>query len=263
METLYRLSYWGEQPTTIHGDGGRDEIPEPRSPAPSDHVHHPGGAITRRPRLVMAPPAWWWGAASAAAPRAGGPEWVTRSQEGSPANGDRTAMGAGGPSCRPVPHEGRPPPVRREQGPPHASTRRRRGPSSNRGAATTPQPVRPPGHPPRPSPGRSGHPQVSTPASTPRGWPDQGGERDIRGRADGTRTAPDHGGSRGRCAWQVLDSNQRRLSRRIYSPLPLAARATCRGRRPRSTAGRIAQTYRPSPNRPEVCTWPASPRSTW
>src|SRR5262245_8197066 len=29
--------------------------------------------------------------------------------------------------------------------------------------------------------------------------------------------------------WQVLDSNQRRLSRRFYRPLPLAARATCRG----------------------------------
>ena len=28
--------------------------------------------------------------------------------------------------------------------------------------------------------------------------------------------------------WQVLGSNQRRLSRRIYSPLPLATRATCR-----------------------------------
>ncbi len=28
--------------------------------------------------------------------------------------------------------------------------------------------------------------------------------------------------------WQVKDSNLRRLSRRIYSPLPLAARATCR-----------------------------------
>ena len=29
--------------------------------------------------------------------------------------------------------------------------------------------------------------------------------------------------------WQVLDSNQRRLSRRFYRPLPLAARATCLG----------------------------------
>ena len=29
--------------------------------------------------------------------------------------------------------------------------------------------------------------------------------------------------------WQVKDSNLRRLSRRIYSPLPLAARATCLG----------------------------------
>src|SRR6266705_5547215 len=28
--------------------------------------------------------------------------------------------------------------------------------------------------------------------------------------------------------WQVLGSNQRRLSRRFYRPLPLAARATCR-----------------------------------
>jgi hypothetical protein len=27
--------------------------------------------------------------------------------------------------------------------------------------------------------------------------------------------------------WQVLDSNQRRLRRRFYRPLPLAARATC------------------------------------
>lgn len=29
--------------------------------------------------------------------------------------------------------------------------------------------------------------------------------------------------------WQVKDSNLRRLSRRIYSPLPLATRATCPG----------------------------------
>jgi hypothetical protein len=29
--------------------------------------------------------------------------------------------------------------------------------------------------------------------------------------------------------WQVLGSNQRRLSRRFYRPLPLATRATCRG----------------------------------
>src|ERR1035438_4011979 len=28
--------------------------------------------------------------------------------------------------------------------------------------------------------------------------------------------------------WQVLGSNQRRLSRRFYRPLPLATRATCR-----------------------------------
>src|ERR1700752_203234 len=27
--------------------------------------------------------------------------------------------------------------------------------------------------------------------------------------------------------WQVLGSNQRRLSRRVYRPLPLATRATC------------------------------------
>jgi hypothetical protein len=27
--------------------------------------------------------------------------------------------------------------------------------------------------------------------------------------------------------WQVLGSNQRRLSRRFYRPLPLATRATC------------------------------------
>src|SRR5450759_1018465 len=31
-----------------------------------------------------------------------------------------------------------------------------------------------------------------------------------------------------RCRWQVMDSNHRRLSRRFYRPLPLAARATCR-----------------------------------
>ncbi len=37
-----------------------------------------------------------------------------------------------------------------------------------------------------------------------------------------------------RLRWQVLDSNQRRLCRLIYSQLPLAARATCQGcaRRP-------------------------------
>ena len=29
--------------------------------------------------------------------------------------------------------------------------------------------------------------------------------------------------------WQVLGSNQRRRCRRIYNPLPLATRATCRG----------------------------------
>jgi hypothetical protein len=30
-----------------------------------------------------------------------------------------------------------------------------------------------------------------------------------------------------RSLWQVLGSNQRRLSRRFYRPLPLATRATC------------------------------------
>src|SRR5664280_1361490 len=39
-----------------------------------------------------------------------------------------------------------------------------------------------------------------------------------------TRTADPHR----RCRWQVMDSNHRRLSRRFYRPLPLAARATCR-----------------------------------
>ena len=43
--------------------------------------------------------------------------------------------------------------------------------------------------------------------------------------------------------WQVLDSNQRRLSRRIYSPLPLAARATCHAPS-RKAAARIAQHIR-------------------
>ena len=35
-------------------------------------------------------------------------------------------------------------------------------------------------------------------------------------------------GGRFRRWWQVLGSNQRRLSRRFYRPLPLATRATCR-----------------------------------
>ena len=48
-------------------------------------------------------------------------------------------------------------------------------------------------------------------------------------RLSGTATAPDQGG-RGPSyrAWRVKDSNLRRLSRRIYSPLPLATRATRR-----------------------------------
>ena len=58
------------------------------------------------------------------------------------------------------------------------------------------------------------------------------------------RTAPNHI-TRGRgpfsLVWQVLGSNQRRLSRRFYRPLPLATRATCR--RPPVPGGiaRIAQ----------------------
>ena len=46
-----------------------------------------------------------------------------------------------------------------------------------------------------------------------------------------TRTAPDHvtrGRRLSRWWWQVLGSNQRRLSRRFYRPFPLATRATCR-----------------------------------
>ena len=46
--------------------------------------------------------------------------------------------------------------------------------------------------------------------------------------------------------WQVKDSNLRRLSRRIYSPLPLATRATCRGSPdclPAHRVTRIAQQH--------------------
>ena len=56
------------------------------------------------------------------------------------------------------------------------------------------------------------------------------------GRADGYRTVgianADALGTMavtwGFTGWQVLGSNQRRLSRRFYRPLPLATRATCR-----------------------------------
>src|SRR5215203_3306793 len=48
------------------------------------------------------------------------------------------------------------------------------------------------------------------------------GRADTRGR--------DRTGRALSAAWQVKDSNLRRLSRRIYSPLPLATRATCRAR---------------------------------
>src|SRR5579859_4641700 len=41
--------------------------------------------------------------------------------------------------------------------------------------------------------------------------------------------------------WQVLGSNQRRLSRRFYRPLPLATRATCRRPSSRAASKRIAQ----------------------
>ncbi len=41
--------------------------------------------------------------------------------------------------------------------------------------------------------------------------------------------------------WQVLGSNQRRLSRRFYRPLPLATRATCRVPSARAASKRIAQ----------------------
>src|ERR1700729_1673894 len=40
--------------------------------------------------------------------------------------------------------------------------------------------------------------------------------------------------------WQVLGSNQRRLSRRFYRPLPLATRATCRTPPSRAASKRIA-----------------------
>ena len=57
--------------------------------------------------------------------------------------------------------------------------------------------------------------------------------------ADRQQTAPDPGrvGGRSYRAWRVKDSNLRRLSRRIYSPLPLAARAT------RRAAGTGAKQY--------------------
>ena len=48
-----------------------------------------------------------------------------------------------------------------------------------------------------------------------------------------TRTASDRitrGQGLSSLVWQVLGSNQRRLSRRFYRPLPLATRATCRVR---------------------------------
>jgi hypothetical protein len=59
-----------------------------------------------------------------------------------------------------------------------------------------------------------------------------------------TRTAPNHitrGQGQFSLVWQVLGSNQRRLSRRFYRPLPLATRATCR--KPPAPGGiaRIAQ----------------------
>jgi hypothetical protein len=41
--------------------------------------------------------------------------------------------------------------------------------------------------------------------------------------------------------WQVLGSNQRRLSRRFYRPLPLATRATCRMPPVPGSIARIAQ----------------------
>src|ERR1700722_13513650 len=43
--------------------------------------------------------------------------------------------------------------------------------------------------------------------------------------------------------WQVLGSNQRRMSRRFYRPLPLATRATCR------FAARASSTEKNSPRR--------------
>ncbi len=59
-----------------------------------------------------------------------------------------------------------------------------------------------------------------------------------------TRTAPDPKYQvRGHLCWwwQVLGSNQRRLSRRFYRPLPLATRATCRVPPEQAAQRRIAQ----------------------
>jgi hypothetical protein len=59
-----------------------------------------------------------------------------------------------------------------------------------------------------------------------------------------TRTAPNHitrGWGQFSLVWQVLGSNQRRLSRRFYRPLPLATRATCRTPPVPGGIARIAQ----------------------
>src|SRR5579863_2123700 len=57
--------------------------------------------------------------------------------------------------------------------------------------------------------------------------------------------------------WQVLGSNQRRLSRRFYRPLPLAARATCRAP-PYRTAAPPYRTAAP-PYRTAQCRIAESP----
>ena len=90
-------------------------------------------------------------------------------------------------------------------------------------------------------------------------------------RCDSTKAAREPGYTpvtgRFRRWWQVLGSNQRRLSRRFYRPLPLAARATCRapplpgGTVKDSGQARTGSSREPGPRRrrtrPHLATEPA------